>query len=88
MTRRRKTAREQLALPLGRYRSFQDVIHLWPTKRELSEDLGVLLSRVEKWYVRDTLPGPAWSAAVSSAQVRGIALDYEDLAVLAARRLA
>lgn len=47
--------------------SFRDVVSLWPTMRQMAEDLDVPLERVKKWRQRNRIPPLYWEPIIDAA---------------------
>jgi hypothetical protein len=65
--------------------TFQDVIDLWPTARDLGEDLGEKTATVHKWRQRNAIPGDQWLALYHAAKARGYRVSLTSLAQMGAR---
>lgn len=73
------------ALPVITIKSFKQAMDLWPSKLVLAQDLGVLQSRVEKWYFRDNIPAEFWQDMIDVAKRRKLGkLTHEGFGKLAA----
>ena len=48
--------------------TFRDIIALWQTAAELSEDSGVSVYIVRSWKERDNIPGHHFNAVVRAAE--------------------
>lgn len=69
--------------------SHSDIISLWPSYSSLAEDLGVKAHAVQKWKMRDSIPGEYWTRIAEDAQRRGLAgVTLETLADYAASKAA
>lgn len=67
------------------FRTFRDVIRLWPSKEALASDVSVRLPAVNKWWQRDRIPAERWSAILSTDKARSSGVTSETLVALAAR---
>lgn len=56
-----------------------DLISMWPTRRALSEDIGVSVDRVHKWATAGTIPAKFHLGILEAAQVRGFAITAEQM---------
>ena len=59
----------------------QNIIQIWPTVRDISEDLGVPYTTAHSWFTRGRIPAAYDLALVSAAKKRGVSLTLEQLAV-------
>jgi len=67
--------------------SHADIISLWPNYAALADDLGVKVHAVQKWKLRDSIPGEWWAGTVRSAAARKIeGVTLEALAAYAAEK--
>lgn len=59
----------------------EHIKHIWPTVRELADDLGLPYTTVHSWSVRGRIPPERDFDIIAAAAQRGIAVTYEYLAV-------
>lgn len=59
--------------------------HIWPTVRELADDLGLPYTTVHSWSVRGRIPADYDMALIDAAKSRGMALGLESLAIARSR---
>ena len=57
---------------------FKEICNLWPTARELSEDMGVPLPTVNNWKARNRVPAKYWRRMLIKADHRHIDVTTED----------
>ena len=67
------------------FRSFKDVIGLWPSPEALAADVGAKVPAVLKWRQRGRIPAEKWSAILSTEKAREGGVTSETLVALAAR---
>jgi hypothetical protein len=67
------------------FRSFRDVIELWPSPEDLAADVSARVPTVIKWRQRDRIPAERWSAILSTEKARASGVTSETLVALAAR---
>jgi hypothetical protein len=65
----------------GTMSNMKVIIRLWPTIRDLAEDVGVSTNTALSWSSNGSIPAKYDVALVRAAEVRGIALTYENLAM-------
>lgn len=70
---------------MANFRSFRDVIELWPSKEALASDVAARAPTVSKWWQRDSIPAERWSAILSTDKARSGGVTSETLIELAAR---
>jgi hypothetical protein len=70
---------------MAKFRSFKDVIGLWPSPEALASDVGAKVPAVLKWRWRDRIPAEKWSAILSTEKARDGGVTSETLVALAAR---
>lgn len=69
------------------FRSFKDVIGLWPSPEALAADVGANLPAVLKWRQRGRIPAEKWSAILSTEKARDGGVTSETLVGLAASKV-
>ncbi len=57
----------------------KDIINKWASRSELAKDLDVKGSRVDKWYLRNSIPSEFWNDIILSAKKRNIAINHMDI---------
>lgn len=62
------------------------IILRWPNRAALAADAGRSVITVHSWWRRNALPADIDCLLVEAARLRGIALSFEELARLRARR--
>jgi hypothetical protein len=62
------------------------VVDLWPSARELAEDIDEKPFTTQKWRTRNRIPDRAWKRVVEAAQSRQYPVTIELLASIAAER--
>jgi DNA-binding transcriptional regulator YdaS (Cro superfamily) len=70
---------------MANFRSFRDVIGLWPSLEDLAADVSVRKPAVTKWRQRNRIPAEKWSAILSTEKARSGGVTSETLVALAAR---
>lgn len=70
------------------FRSFRDVIALWPSKEAMATEIDVRAPAVSKWWQRDSIPAERWSAILSTRVARDAGITSDVLTKLAAREAA
>lgn len=73
---------------MAKFRSFRDVINLWPSPEALASDVAARVPAVLKWRQRDSIPAERWSAILSTEKARSSGITSETLVALAARETA
>src|SRR4029077_16287016 len=68
---------------MSRPNSFSDVCRKWPTITALAADMRVEYDTARKWKERDNIPSWMWFDLLRAAKKRKIALDANDLVVMA-----
>lgn len=63
----------------------QHIRHIWPTIKDVADDLALPYTTVHSWSVRGRIPSDHDFALIEAAKARGFKLTLEELA--AARRL-
>lgn len=58
----------------------QHIKHIWPTVREIADDLGVPYTTAHSWEVRGRIPASYDFALIEAASKRGKALTLIELA--------
>ena len=53
---------------------------IWPTWKELSDDLGVPYTTVWSWKVRNRIPADYEQKIIAAAKARGVELTLQDFA--------
>lgn len=56
-----------------------ELVGLWPSRRELAEDVGVMTDRVHKWAKANAIPAGFHLAVLNAAARRGFAVTAEDM---------
>ncbi|KII11384.1 hypothetical protein [Phaeobacter sp. S60] len=59
--------------------SFKDIIDLWPSRKELAEDVGASLMAVHHWHGRDRIPAEYDAKLLDAACARNIPLHWRRL---------
>lgn len=59
--------------------TFQEIIKLWPKRKDLAQDIGQPAQNVRKWYERNSIPPMLFKAMLSAASERGYDLTMEML---------
>ena len=59
----------------------EHIKHIWPTVRELADDLGLPYTTVHSWSNRGRIPSERDFEIIAAAQRRGHALTFEYLAM-------
>lgn len=59
--------------------TFLDVMNLWQSDVAFANDLGIKLSRVQKWRVRKQIPPKTWPAVLEASKRRGFSVDADTL---------
>ena len=67
------------------FRTFRDVIELWPSLEDLASDVSARLPTVIKWRQRNRIPAERWSAILSTDKARLGGVTSDTLIELAAR---
>ena len=70
---------------MASFRTFRDVIELWPSKEALADEIGARGAAVSKWWQRDSIPAERWSAILATSNARRAGLSSDVLTELAAR---
>jgi hypothetical protein len=67
--------------------NFLDVMDLWGSPQALADDLGVKLSRVQKWRARKAIPPNAWPQVLAAAKRRRFAVNADTLVRISAKQM-
>lgn len=59
--------------------SIRALIDLWPTRRDLAEDVPTTVDRVHKWAVKNNIPSRYHNSVLLAARRRGFPVDAEQL---------
>ena len=59
--------------------SVRELIDLWPSRRELADDLQTTKDRVDKWARALSIPARYHAGILRAALARGFAVSAEDL---------
>lgn len=59
----------------------EHIKHIWPTVRELADDLGLPYTTVHSWSVRGRIPSERDFEIIAAAAKRGHTITFEFLAV-------
>ncbi len=62
--------------------SVTELVDLWPSRRELAWDVGVMTDRVHKWAKVNAIPAGFHNAVLTAAAKRGFAVTAEDMVKL------
>jgi hypothetical protein len=60
------------------YKTFREIIKLWPSYQTLADDVGASYVTAKQWHVRDRIPSRAWQSLVDAAKQRkyaGVTLE-------------
>jgi hypothetical protein len=68
---------------MKRVESFTDVVNQWPSMGDMADDMQANYDTIRKWRDRNSIPAPMWFEVLRAAKRRKIALDAEDLVMLA-----
>jgi hypothetical protein len=60
---------------------------LWGSPQKLAADLGVKLSRVQKWRARRAIPPKAWPHVLAAAKRRRFAINADTLVRISAKQI-
>lgn len=66
--------------------ALQDIFGIWPSLRELADEIGEKHSTVRKWRKRKRIPDSAWHRIIEKAAVRRKLLTVEDFVRLNSKR--
>lgn len=67
------------------FRTFRDVIGLWPSLEDLATDVAAPVPTVTKWRQRNRIPAERWSAILSTEKAKSGGVTSETLVVLASK---
>lgn len=59
----------------------EHIKHIWPTVRELADDLGLPYTTVHSWSVRGRIPSERDFEIIEAAAKRGVTITFEYLAL-------
>lgn len=65
--------------------TFLEVLDLWGSPQALADDLGVKLSRVQKWRARKAIPPNAWPQVLAAAKRRRFKITADTLVRISAQ---
>lgn len=55
----------------------RELIDLWPSRRELADDIGTTVERVQKWARFQSIPAKYHLAVLEAAERRGLAVTAD-----------
>lgn len=68
-----------------RFRTFKDVLSLWPRTTDLIKDVNVPYDNARQWRVHDTIPSWHWQSVLRTKRAKAAGLTADTLVKIAAR---